>query len=721
MVSNRLKILVSVFASAIVVLSIAHHTANFWGLGILNECLIFFMAVPILASLIFLFLNRIWDIAAFIEKKRWLLFIFPALAVSATFAWHFHQAPSVWHQLVIAPSPIDATGQIELTEIKYPPGRVIRFSKMPPVKGWEVEGDTIKTNHANPSPLEYTFFSVVGEPTNLLFRGSPESRDVIITLDGKNLEVNLRRANESQIPVEMITAYKMGIPAVIILVIVTIADFLVALLFLLFIWLIQEIYQISPIEERKVQDDTFPSHRISLIILLVLALTFHLLNFLAVPLIIGPDSPSFLSGAFHWIQYHNLDGVPAARGPAMAILLIPPLLIFGRNAWGVKATLHLVAIACVPTGYAIGWELFRRRSLAFFAGLAFVLMPELYLLANIVMSDVPNVLIVLVFCALFIPALRTFSKRSVIASVLATSLATLHRPENIVLMILAAGFLAFKIVLEKKEIRARSQLVGISLLLAAIPLLAWSAHNQRVHGFFGLSNYAGAIWYDGWIYYGEASNVHITDPDSPSVQVIAKAVKAYNKPIEYAVVPTSLELYPALLAYGYTDQQAMKIFNDAAKDSILHDPRFTLDLYILKLKKSFEPEFNTVVATTFLPTHEFKNDYFDIERPVLPAVVEWQKTAYDLLQWANTIIYRPLVLLSLAVMFLAIYQKDFFKWAPLVVVTMSRLFVTITIGLGNWRYVVSGVALLFFFTLLAIQIVRGFLAVFINPDVGRRG
>ena len=66
----------------------------------------------------------------------------------------------------------------------------------------------------------------------------------------------------------------------------------------------------------------------------------------------------------------------------------------------------------------------------------------------------------------------------------------------------------------------------LAIVIAAAPLLGWSAHNQRVYGFFGLSDYGGAVLYDGWVYFGENSHISIKDRASPAVRVIDAALEA---------------------------------------------------------------------------------------------------------------------------------------------------------------------------------------------------
>ncbi|MDD2921000.1 MAG: glycosyltransferase family 39 protein [Anaerolineales bacterium] len=718
MPSKRLKYLISVLASAAIVLGVSHHLFNFWGLEISKEGVILLIAVPALTFLTRLLINRIWEVAATIEKKRWLLFLFPAVIAALILTWRFYAPPSTWHTLEIVPAPSHSGGQIELYEIKIPRGRAVKFSKLSGLDGWTLEGDTLKSVGANPSSISYSFFSPIGESASLLFLRSPNSRDVTMILDGKKINVELNQPDAGLTSAQMKTSYKLGIPDSAILFVVAAIDFLAFFFFILLIWLVQEIAQTI----QNTEDEKFFPHRVNLIALLALALFLHTINFLAAPLIVASDSPSYLQGSVHWMQVHNLDGVTAARGPGTTFLFIPAFLLFGRNPWGVKSILHSLAVASVLVGYGLGWRLFKRRSFAFFAGLIIVLMPEMYLYLNVVLSDVPNIFFGLLFCLLLLSALETPSWKNVIACMLTASFAALTRPENVLLLAIAAGFLFVKIILDKTDILKRFAILGAALILAIIPLLGWSAHNKRVYGFFGLSNYADEVLYDGWIYFGEASGFHITDPDSPAVQSIAEVIRVYGMPAETIAAPTGWELYPLLLKYGYNESQAIKLLGDAAKDSIRKNPGLSAQIYLVKLKKSFVPE--TIMTITFALPEEAANAqpkkgiFFDAEENRFPLLVAWQRQVYDSLWTFDQYFYYPLILFCLGVLFLAVYQKNFFVWAPVVIVTASRLFIPITIGLGNWRYVVSGVPFLLIFSLLAIQSMRGFLSYIFNPKTG---
>jgi 4-amino-4-deoxy-L-arabinose transferase-like glycosyltransferase len=722
MISKRLnwKLTLAVLAGLAIVLGISHHAINFWGLEIWREALLLLLAVPVLSFLIFLFVNRVWDVCLKIERRRWLFFLFPALIVAAILTWRCYLVPSVWHTLEIIPAPGHAAGRIELYEIKLRPGKAAKLSQIQNLDGWVIEDGVLKTVSENPQPLRYSYFEKIGATTSLLFMRSPDSRDVTVILDGKKLGVSLYSLDASLQPVEMTTAYKLGIPGGLILFIVAVMDFSAFFFFILFIWVIQEIAQLVPAEERHKKNECFPSHRANLIILLTLAVILHALSFFSVPLITASDSLGYLNGAIHWLEDHNFNGVPASRGPGTTFLFIPAFLLFGTDPTGVKLTLHLFAIACVPLLYRLGWQLFKRRSFAFFSGLIAILMPEMYLFSNFVMSEVLNVFFTLAYCSLLIAALETFSWKNSSACMLTGSFAALLRPENMTLLAIGTGLLFIKIVWDKQAVRERMKILGIVFFLALLPLLWWSAHNNRVHGFFGLSNYADEVLYDGWVYFGEASGFQITDHDSPAVQAIAAAVQAYAKPLDETLVPTGWEIFPALIEHGYTEQQALKLLGDAARDSIRKDPGFALQLYFVKLKKGFTPIRSGVEEQTFIPIEENGKivgaqpydlaDYFESEQTVFFAFIPWQLKIYDWLPAFDRYVYRPLVFFCLAMALLALYQKRFFIWTPVVAIALSRMIVPITIGIAHWQYMLAGIAILLTFTFLGFETIQGFLS-----------
>ena len=238
--------------------------------------------------------------------------------------------------------------------------------------------------------------------------------------------------------------------------------------------------------------EEFLSHRSSLIILITLAALLHTLNALSVPLIFGADSPSFIRGAFHLAREGNFAGVAQIRGPGTTLLFAPMAALFGRNPWGVKILLHLLALTLVPLSYRIGWQLSGRRFIAFLAGLAAALMPDLYFFSNFLMSDLPNLVIVSAFTTLLISALQSGERKWILGALLTASFGALLRSENLALLALGVFVLIAQPVWEWISGRERADIwkkffrraltTGLALVIALLPVLGWSWRNYEEYG-----------------------------------------------------------------------------------------------------------------------------------------------------------------------------------------------------------------------------------------------
>lgn len=718
------KLILSLTAGLSVTLALTHHFFNFWGIEFWKSAVILAVSVPLLSFGFFRFLSLVWAEISLIARPRWRLTLIPALALSGIFAYALFKSPLVWHTITITP----LAGRVELYEIKTPPGRVAKFSGMNLPKGWSLQEDRLVANAENAGDLTYSFIAPIGQPVELLFGRSPSGGEVEIRLGGSRARYNLRAEDTGLYPKNIVTSYKLGIPAALILIIIFTADFLAVFSFILAIWLIQEIPQRSaqPAREKFI----FSEHRINLLLLIGTGAALHIMNFLSVPLITASDSPSYLSGVLHWLAKGDLDGVPAMRGPGTTFLFIPIFQLFGLNPAGVKLLFHSLALGVIPILYLLGWKLYQKRALAFLTGLVGVFMPELYLYANFVHHDVPSIFFITLYSLLLLAALEEMSWRNLLICFLTGSFFVLLRPENLLLLAAGMGFIGLKILWEKQY--ARLKVLLISAVIAALPLLMWSAHNSRVHGFFGISNYFGMVFFDGWIYYGEASGFHISDQDSLAVQAIHQAIAAYGKPLGETVAPTGPEVYPALLAYGYTHEEAMSLLGDAAKDSLLKDPALTWRLYLVKIRKAFIPPHNGVVEVTYTPIEKdgkiigaepYRYAYFkyyaDVPQEEVPrfndditpvyAFIPWQQKVYDAFPVTDNYIYRPLVFFSLIMAFFALYQKQFFKWVPFVSLIVIRMFFPISVGNGQWSFMLAGIAMLLCCAPLALAIISKFI------------
>jgi len=465
----------------------------------------------------------------------------------------------------------------------------------------------------------------------------------------------------------------------------------------LFIFFLQEIEQ----SRSSLHGTASPHrsvHRRNITILLIFSGVLHLLNALAVPLLIDADSPSYLEGAFHWLEFGNLDGVSMIRGPGSTFLFTPVIMLFNRNPWGIKILLHLLAFACVPLGYRLGWQLGRNQWVAFISGFVTALTPDLFFYSNFVMSDLPNLFLMLAFCTLLISALESFEAVWVMGAMLTASFAALFRSENVILIFIGAGVL-FTFYLWKWRTTGFAKLccdlriLAFALMISLLPLLGWSAHNLRVHDYFGLSNYTGEVIYDGWVYFGDASRLNFSNQNSEAVQTIQMVIRQYPIIItDESGTPDANEIYLSLIKAGYTPEQAIGLLKKAAIDSINKDWALSFKLLLIKIHASLRPE-TTAMLSLPLPSESFpsyKRGFFDDEKLSIPALILAQRKTYEYIQEWNDSIYRTWVYVSLFAMFFSLYRSPSRIWLTLILITITRIFLPAVIGLSHWRYTLAG-------------------------------
>ena len=571
----------SLLAAEAVLLSVFHHWLDFWGLPWDKQVLLILVGGPILAFLISFLLTPVWNDLLKIEWRRWLLFFFPALMIASAVAWQLFSVPEVQHQLAIIPVGIDAPATIQISELKAAYGNVIPLSSFTNFAGWTMKDNGLLVGDTSADPIHYSFNGPIDQQVRVTFLTSPDSGSVKVVLDGNVQNIDLRGSIGDQRRARMDTQYLWGSLNFLIGPIIVSADLLTVLFLLTSIWMIQEIAQRHSVVSEQRKPDAFLSHRDGLLILCSLALVFHVVNFFAVPLTVFiKDSPSYLQGVAYWIRFHSLDGVSSFRGPGTTFLFIPVVAPFGKSPLGLKFLLHFLAFACIPINYRIGWQVGGRRWFAFFAGLLTILMPDLYLYSNMVVSEIPHVFFELLFITTLISALETMSFAWMVIALLVGSFSVLVRSESAVSLILGIVFLFVNILRETmiqqealpynhKDFLSNSfnhlWRFGLAILVAGAPLLVWSIHNEKIYGFFGVSNYLGEILFDGWIYYGQNSHIPIVDPNSPAVHDINSVYPL--QPDRMKNVPTGWAYYRFLLRHGYTGEQAFSLLGQAAIDS----------------------------------------------------------------------------------------------------------------------------------------------------------
>lgn len=392
-----------------------------------------------------------------------------------------------------------------------------------------------------------------------------------------------------------------------------------------------------------------------------------------------------------------------------------------------KLLLHLLAFLCVPLSYILGWQLVRKYWFAFLAGLLTALTPDLFFYSNYVMSEMPNIVFMLLYCVLLLSAIETLSPKWIIAAMLVGSFTVLIRTENLISLFMGIAFLLLKVaqmwISERRTAspqKATQSLwihvgrIGLGALLASLPILAWSNHNYHSHGFWGLSNYAGEVFYTGWVYEGEASRIPITDQSSPAVQIINEAYWKDPRSAQLRKVPTGWQIHPFLVEYGYTEDEAFSILRRAALDSITNDYRLTLEVIAVKVRDSFRPE--TAATLTFpMPgemtvQNEVKARFFDEEEFAIAPLIQLQRSVYEFLEWYFASLYSYWAWICVGGMLLCLYRKPVIPWLPIVLIALFRVGLPNFFGFSHWRFVVSGLPLMQILALAGLESVMIFFA-----------
>jgi len=724
------RTILSLLAAESVLLSLLHHWLNFWGLPWNKQILIIFVIAPVFSFLISYLLRPIWNDCLKIDRGRLFLFLLPALVIASVGAWRLFSVPEIQHQLEIIPNMNGSANEIRVLEIKAAYGNLVPLSNFTNLNGWALRDGLLIANGSTVQPIRYTFYGPIDQQVRITFGTSPKSGAVEVVLDGRRLNIGLDGLDGNQKRARMDTQYLWGGLNFLIIPLIVIIDVFTIILILTLIWLVQEINQNRSVNSGVRATESFLSHFNGLLILCGIALVLHIINFLATPLWVIKDSPSYLQGVIYWLQYHSLDGVSSYRGPGTTFLFTPFIAAFGRNPWGLKILMHLLAFACVPVSYRLGWQLGRRRWFAFFAGLIIALIPDLYFYSGFVLSEVPHFFFGLLFCTCLLSALETMTSGWLIAALLVGSFSILVRSESATALALGIAFLLIKVVWDWKNQKSEAAMVaapqhvglsalwrlGLAILIAAIPFLAWSVHNQQVYGFFGVSDYGGAVLFDGWIYFGESSRIPITDQNSPAVHKI----NAVYPPglSDTSNVPTPWAIYYLLMQHGYTSEQAFTLLGQASMDSIRKDLPLSLKLLVIKIQKGLEPQ-EMMPATFLFPDEKasfeiLNSDYFDKETLLIPTIINLQRSVNRLIGYWYQKFYTVWFWLGLGMCFICFYRRPFFQWIPIAVITLNSIFLPITIGMSLWRYVLSGIFLLQLFVLAGLQSVWEFLPYYLG-------
>lgn len=681
--------------AAAIVLNLGGWLASLWQRPARFILLALLLAVPPTAW----GLRALWQkvkqpLAALQPRRRMVLILFsllPAILLALAFPRHFNSS------LLITPQ-VSGFQEVVFIELKAD-GHVVPVADAAADYGWQVDAQGISAGKGA-RPLLVKVETRAGVPISLLLRASPEGGEVILQHNRQAQRVDLFSETPGQTLYTFRADFR-GAPNWLFIPVVYGADMIAYFIYFFIIFLLQD--RGAQAQSKKPKVERFLSHRSCLIILIALGAILHTLNALSVPLIFGADSPSFIRGAFHLAQRGNFEGVSQIRGPGATLLFAPVAALFGRNPWGIKSLLHLLAIALIPLSYRIGWQLSGRRWIAFAAGAATALMPDLYFFSNFMMSDLPNLVVISAFTTLLISALQSGQKRWVFGALFTASFGALLRSENLALLALGALALAAQpawawISGAGRLLSRRALTVALALLLALMPALWWSWHNYRAYGVFGLGNYAGEVFYTGWIYYAEGSGYPFTDPDSGAVRAIQAAIEEFPiQRMNAAGVPTGWNLHPSLIQAGYAPAEAFDLMSRAVWDSIRANPRMAREVLVVKLKDGLTPV-PTQMKTFHLPGEEppdetLKSAFFDSESLRLPALIRLQRALYQPIQAFYQVIYPLLVWLGLLAVYFSLLRKPGLVWWVIAAIALTRIFIPDIMGKSDWRYTLAGMAL----------------------------
>jgi hypothetical protein len=174
------------------------------------------------------------------------------------------------------------------------------------------------------------------------------------------------------------------------------------------------------------------------------------------------------------------------------------------------------------------------------------------------------------------------------------------------------------------------------------------------------------------------------------------------------------------LQHGYTSEQAFTLLDQASMDSIRNDIPLSLKLLVIKIQKGLEPQ-ATIPATFLYPGEKINfetlnSDYFDNETLFIPAIVNLQRYAVEVISQWYSIFYTAWFWLGLGMAFICFYRKPFFQWMPLAVIAINSVFLPTIMGMSMWRYVLSGIFLMQLFILAGIQSGGGFLCYYLTTS-----
>jgi len=158
-------------------------------------------------------------------------------------------------------------------------------------------------------------------------------------------------------------------------------------------------------------------------------------------------------------------------------------------------------------------------------------------------------------------------------------------------------------------------------------------------------------------------------------------------------VPTGWEIYPALLAEGYTPDEAFNLMGAAAWDSIRRSPDLALTILFAKYTTGLRPALTHDITyplpgeTSFTQTG---TGYFEPDTLSLPALILLQRQLNAWLIEFYPRLYPGWVLFCLLAVVLSLLRSPWEQWFALTTITLSRIFIPLTLGVDFWRYTLAG-------------------------------
>ena len=707
----------SAFLGLAVALSAGRYALNLWDLA--WRSVIFYTTLLTLisggCSLAVLKVGRRWFTG--LERSKKTAWLVAALAVGclllagSLLAGKDRSLPASQHILEI--NAVETPREIRLLEIHAPNGERVRFEDTSHSPNWEESDNIFIAPSDGHTWLRYPFESKVGEHVEILFETFPDGGSITANLDGRALKpVNLREDPGGYamlyVPVE-----RTSLPAAVRLVIYgfdLLAFSWVALILLVFVFVYGERRPIALLG-----------------VLLAAGLFFHILSMLTTPLKVYPDSHGYLMGAQYLAKNWTFDGLPLYRPLGWSLLFGPFFMVFGRNPWGIKLFLHFLGLGCVFLAYGIGWQLVRKHWFAFLCGFSVIMTPDIVIYSNVALSELLMAFLVLLFMYFGLKYLTGSGLRWLYFSLITGIFLVLLRLENLAL-VLVFGLLVIGQFLQScrqgqqpaLSIRRFGSHIIIVGILAALPVTGWLLLRRVATKDADMAHYNQVVWYDAWIYFGEAYDFPITDHNSLAVQTIQQAYTMQEEAGKRAGADESAKFgntwydYANLTLSGYTPGEAAEIMYRAAMDSIIKSPWRTIQLYLLKLETAFALGGGNYWDTAPLPGEHWveqgygKSNFFDDDAiPASSEMIQLQRDINNL--WYILYESKPFYgiwlwagLISAAVWGFGLLHRPVFPWLFLAWVIFARVELIYIAGYGLPRYLVPGVALLNISALAAV-------------------